>query len=288
MQNPNEENMNDNHVHVAVIPVAGKGTRWQPITRSVAKELLPVWRRTSASYAFEEAVTAGIDEVIFVLSPDKHAVLEHFLHFDASDLSPNYRNESPNRLHERVKVQSCIQHDPKGLGHAILCAEQAVAERPFCVLLPDEVLMSNGISMLLNKTPAVLLMDVPYEDRNRYGIVGGEKVDDEFWIRELIEKPAPENAPSSLAITGRYTFTPDIFDYLRTQQPGVNGEIQLTDAMMRYTQDYPIRGIIYHGTRHDVGQPIGLLTASLDFALSDPQWRDAVRKEVEEILRKNG
>ncbi len=272
------------NLKVAVIPVAGRGTRWMPISRSVPKELLPVWRRTSASYAFEEAVSAGFEEIIFVISPDKHDVLEHFLRFDASDLGPEYRGLSWTKLHERVRVHACIQETPRGLGHAILCAEHDVAERPFAVLLPDEVLMDNGISMLLDCTPAVLLMDVPFEQRSNYGIVVPEERDGALWIRDLVEKPAPVQAPSSLAVTGRYTFTPEIFDCLRTQAPGLGGEIQLTDAMRRYTAEHPLRGMIYRGVRHDVGQPFGLLTASLDYGLRDPEYRDALRDAVAALL----
>jgi UTP--glucose-1-phosphate uridylyltransferase len=269
---------------VAVIPVAGKGTRWMPVTRNVPKELLPVWRRTSASYAFEEAVNAGYEEIIFVISPEKHDVLDHFMRFDSSDLGPRYAGESLTELHHRVKVRACIQENPKGLGDAILCAEQDVGGRPFGVLLPDEVLMTNGIAMLQSRTPAVLLMEVPFEQRSNYGIVKGENIDGAFVISDLVEKPEPSLAPSSLAVTGRYTFTPEIFNYLRTQQPGKGGEIQLTDAMRRYTREYPIHGVVYRDVRYDVGQPFGLLMASVDFALRDKSSGDEVRQILESLL----
>ena len=242
---------------VAVIPVAGRGTRWMPVTRNVPKELLPVWRRTSASYAFEEAVSAGFEEIIFVVSPEKHEVVEHFQHFDASDLGPEYAGETWEHLHERVKVSACVQKEPLGLGHAILCAQPSVGMRDFAVLLPDEVLRENGVLMLVDKTPAVLLMEVGFAERSNYGIVKAEcREDGHYRILDMVEKPAPALAPSSLAVTGRYTFTPEIFDYLSTQVPGHGGEIQLTDAMRRYTQAFPICGVVYHGVRHDVGQPL--------------------------------
>ena len=269
---------------VAVIPVAGKGTRWMPVTRNVPKELLPVWRRTSASYAFEEAVNAGFEEIILVISPEKHDVLDHFMRFDSSDLGPQYAGESLSELHHRVKVRACIQETPRGLGDAILCAEQDVAGRPFGVLLPDEVLMTNGIAMLDPHTPSVLLMEVPFLQRSNYGIVKGEMVDGAFIINDLVEKPEPALAPSSLAVTGRYTFTPEIFDYLRTQQPGKGGEIQLTDAMRRYTQAHPIHGFIYRDVRYDAGQPLGLLTASVDFALRDKSYGSEVRQMIQTLL----
>ena len=269
---------------VAVIPVAGKGTRWMPVTRNVPKELLPVWRRTSASYAFDEAVSAGYEEIILVISPEKHDVLDHFMRFDSSDLGPQYAGESLSELHHRVKVRACIQETPRGLGDAILCAEQDVAGRPFGVLLPDEVLMRNGIGMLGAHTPSVLLMEVPFAQRSNYGIVKAEEVDGICVIRDLVEKPEPALAPSSLAVTGRYTFTPEIFDYLRTQTPGKGGEIQLTDAMRRYTQKFPIHGQIYTDIRYDVGQPMGLLIASVDFALRDKSSSAEVRSMLEDLL----
>lgn len=281
MQDAERTGQRCRNMRVAVIPVAGKGTRWKPITRSVPKELLPVWRRTSASYAFEEAVAAGFDEIIFVISPDKSGVFEHFLRFDASDLSSRFTDQSWSDLHERVKVRACIQESQLGLGHAILCAEQDVEGRPFAVLLPDEVLMQNGLKLLVAKTPAVLLMEVPFEQRSHYGIVKGERgASGDLHVEDLIEKPSPELAPSSYAVTGRYTFTPEIFDHLRNLSPGLHGEIQLTDAMRTYTREHPITGVVFDGTRHDVGQPMGLLTASLDFALRDPQYKDAVREYV--------
>ena len=154
------------------------------------------------------------------------------------------------------------------------------------MLLPDEVLIENGISMLKDCTPAVLLMDVPFEQRANYGIVDAEERDGMLWIRDLVEKPEPEEAPSSLAVTGRYTFTPEIFDCLKTQTPGHGGEIQLTDAMRRYTVDHPLRGVIYRGVRHDVGQPFGLLTASLEFGLRDPEYGESLRAAVTDLLKK--
>ena len=275
--------MKSKRPEIAVIPVAGRGTRWMPVSRSVPKELLPVWRRTSASYAFEEALQAGCTEIIFVISPDKHEVLEHFMQFDASDLGPQFQGDSPSCLHSRIKIHACVQETPKGLGHAILCAEQIVNDRPFCVLLPDEVLMRNGIAMLFDETPSVLLMEVPFDQRSNYGIVKTRSETD-LTIVDLVEKPNPNVAPSSLAITGRYVFTPEIFDCLRTIQPGYGGEIQLTDAMRIYTQKVPMKGVIYIGARHDVGQPLGLLTASIDLALRDKEFGSKIRSTIEELL----
>jgi len=270
---------------VAVIPVAGRGTRWLPVSRTVPKELLPVYRRTSASYAFEEAVNAGCEEIIFVISPDKEEVLHHFLQFDSSDLGPSFEGASSASLHERVRIKSCIQAEPKGLGHAILCAREDVGDRPFSVLLPDEVLMQNGLKLLNDQTPAILLMEVPYEQRRSYGIVKAHEIgEDTFSIEDMVEKPNPALAPSSLAITGRYTFTPEIFEELAEQQPGLGGEIQLTDAMRRYNRRCPMKGILFRGKRHDVGQPLGLLTASIDFALKDPMVKDQLAEQLRSML----
>ncbi len=269
---------------VAVIPVAGKGTRWLPVTRTVPKELLPVWRRTSASYAFEEAVVAGCEEIIFVISPDKADVLQHFLHFDSTDLGPGYSERSFESLRERVKIRAALQEEPRGLGHAILCARKDVGDRPFAVLLPDEVLMENGMSLLLPSTPSLLLMEVPFAQRRHYGIVKATRQGDDYLIEDMVEKPEPALAPSSLAITGRYAFTPEIFDELASQTPGYNGEIQLTDAMRRYNRKHPMKGILFQGTRHDVGQPLGLLTASLAFAMKDPNVAEQLREHLKTLI----
>jgi len=269
---------------VAVIPVAGKGTRWLPVTRNIPKELLPVWRRTSASYAFEEAVNAGYEEVIFVISPDKAGVLEHFQQFDATDLGPAFVDESFSSLHDRIRIRACVQDTPRGLGHAILCASQDVGDRPFAVLLPDEVLMDSGLALISDCTPSVLLMEVSFEQRAFYGIVKATEREGALWLEDMVEKPSPALAPSSLAITGRYTFTPEIFDDLRRQAPGLGGEIQLTDAMRHYCRRHPMRGVLYEGTRHDVGQPLGLLTASIDFALRDEEVSDTLRALLNQRL----
>ena len=271
---------------VAVIPVAGRGTRWMPVSRSVPKELLPVWRRTSASYAFEEAVMAGLDEIIFVVSPEKYEVVEHFQRFDASDLGEKIDGQAWKSLHERVRIRACIQEEPLGLGHAVLCAEKEVDGRPFAVLLPDEVLVENGIQRLLSHIPSVLLMEVGFEERSNYGIVRVVESEKGLLVEDLVEKPRPSAAPSSLAVTGRYVFTPEIFDFLHMQKPGHGGEIQLTDAMRGYTRHFPICGVVYDGIRYDVGQPLGLLSASLDYALRDKEMSSDVVAMMRHFLER--
>ncbi|MFA5623448.1 MAG: sugar phosphate nucleotidyltransferase [Bradymonadales bacterium] len=279
--------MTNSPVEVAVIPVAGRGTRWLPITRTVAKELLPVWRRTSASYALEEAIKAGCKEIIFVIGPEKSDVFGHFLRFDSSDLSAEFQDHSYGKLHDEVKLMACVQDKPRGLGDAVLCAQALVGNRNFAVLLPDEVLMQNGTALLCKRVPSILLMEVDYEQRRQYGMVKAEPYSDAVLrLVDLVEKPEPSLAPSSLAVTGRYCLSPVIFDYLKTQSPGKNDEIQLTDALRRFSAEHELYGIVYEGTRHDVGQPLGLLTASIEFALRDPDSSQQVRRACEELLRR--
>lgn len=273
-------------VEVAVIPVAGRGTRWLPITRSVPKELLPVWRRTSASYALEEAIKAGCKEIIFVVAPDKEEVFNHFLRFDASDLGAEFQDLSYAKLHRDIRLHACVQDSPRGLGHAVLCAQDLVGERNFAVLLPDEVLMQNATALLLSQQPSILLMEVSYEERCHYGMVKAQPCPGTGLLRlvDLVEKPQPDLAPSSLAVTGRYCLSPKIFSYLAEQAPGKNGEIQLTDALKQFCADHPLYGVVYKGRRHDVGQPMGLLTASLEFAMRDPQCGTQVKEACTRLL----
>ncbi len=281
-------------IEVAVIPVAGRGTRWLPVSRSVPKELLPVWRRTAASYAVEEALQAGCREIVFVVSPDKQEVVAHFQrHHQLRDAIGDTDSEHPQELAwDQLRVHAAVQEEPLGLGHAVLCARQAIGNRPFALLLPDEVLrgVPGATSQLITAAGAgssVLLMEVPPQDTGHYGIAKAVDADAKVsLLLDMVEKPAPEQAPSNLAIIGRYILTPRIFDLLMTQAAGHGGEIQLTDALRRMARCEPVHGVRYDGVRHDVGQPLGLLAASVDIALDDPSQAAKIRREIETILRR--
>lgn len=280
-------------IEVAVIPVAGLGTRWLPVTRSVPKELLPVWRHTAVSYAVRECLAAGIREIVFVSSPGKTEVAQYF-EPDTRLVAELERWNKLDRLGdlpdlwERVTVRTAEQAEPLGLGHAVLCARDAVGERPFALLLPDEVLLaepSATAQLVRVGAPSILLLEVPRSETHAYGIADLEDPSaDVSRIRTMVEKPAPDDAPSTRAIIGRYVLSPDLFALLETQQAGHGGEIQLTDALTRLAAQRPVQGVRFGGVRHDVGQPLGLLLAAADIALDDPAQGRAVREGLTRIL----
>lgn len=290
-------------VQVAVIPVAGLGTRWLPVTRSVPKELLPVWSDAAVSHVVREVVEAGIDEVVFVTSPGKTEVVEHFKRDQALFDNLSRRGKgAPMRplaeLWDQLTIHTAIQAQPLGLGHAVYCARDQVGDRPFALLLPDEILLSSPTpTALLTRCveergePAILLMPVDPAETSRYGIAAvdapagdGADAAQPLRIRTLVEKPAPADAPSRLAVIGRYVLTPDIFDLLADQGPGHGGEIQLTDALQRLAQQRPLLGLTFEGIRHDVGYPEGLLLASVELALRDDARGPVLRKRLHDML----
>jgi len=241
-----------------------------------------VWRTTAASYALREALAAGIREVVFVIAPGKAEVAEHFCVDEAlvEQLAGRGRDHLLGPLRElwdQLTIRTAVQASPKGLGHAVLCAREIVGDRPFALLLPDEVLLSNpaATQALVDVTqrleqPSLLLMPVDPAHTSRYGIAALDDADATHpRITALVEKPAPDQAPSNLALIGRYVLTPDIFTLLADQPPGHGGEIQLTDALARLAARRPLHAVRFDGVRHDVGQPEGLLLASVDLALRD-------------------
>jgi UTP--glucose-1-phosphate uridylyltransferase len=296
---PAESSKQSARVEVAVIPVAGLGTRWLPVTRSVPKELLPVWSDAAVSHVVREVVDAGIGEVVFVTSPGKTEVVEHFRRDQALFDNLSRRGKgAPMRplteLWDQLTIRTAIQAQPLGLGHAVACARELVGERPFALLLPDEILLSSPspTSTLVRCVeeggdPAILLMPVDPAETSRYGIAAVDAAlgaGQAQRIRALVEKPAPADAPSNLAVIGRYVLTPDIFALLAEQGPGHGGEIQLTDALARLAQLRPLLGVSFEGIRHDVGYPEGLLLASVELALRDDARGPILRKRLSDMI----
>ena len=281
-------------VEVAVIPVAGLGTRWLPVAVSTAKELIPVWKQSASAYVVAEALASGAREIVFVTSPTKLGVPQHFQRDERfqrllEKTGKRKLLDDLERLWEQVEVRIAVQDRPLGLGHAILCAQSAVGQRPFAVMLPDELLFApQPPTKTLIDTGAkasILLMEVPHEHTQRYGIAAlADPTAKQSQVTGFVEKPAPEEAPSRLAAIGRYVLPPAIFEVLATQEPGKGGEIQLTDALARYAKDGELIGVRFDGVRHDVGQPLGHLMASLELALSDPEDGEKVRATLEATL----
>ena len=283
----------------AVIPVAGFGTRMLPAAKAVPKELLPVLDRPTVQYVVEEAAAAGIDDVLLVTSRDKKAVEDHF------DRSPELESRlraggkdsllaSVAELAARIKVHSVRQAEQRGLGDAVYQARHHIGDQPFLCLLGDTIFSptEHGLpaAQLAHAyqqlgTCIIGLEEVPAEKVSRYGIVGGTPAGDGIiHINALVEKPAVESAPSSLAIAARYVLTPAIFDCLEKTPTGKGGEIQLTDALRLLLEREPIHGVIVKSTRHDIGNPLDWLKTNLIFAARDPAMRSALLPLLRQII----
>ena len=281
-------------VRKAVIPAAGLGTRFLPVSKSVPKELLPILDKPMIQYGVEEAAEAGIDHVVIVTSPGKEG-LEGYFHPDAA-LETNLAQSGATELLEAVRrasslarVSMVIQEQPLGLGHAVLMAKQAVGDEPFAVILPDDVIWhhegaTRQMLGVFEKYGAsvVAVEEVPTEAVRNYGVVDAEALGERVYeIASMVEKPAPEDAPSNLAIVGRYVLTHEIFECLERTPPGAKGEIQLTDGMGLLLGEQSMYAYQFEGTRYDGGTPLGLLRAAVGIGLS----RGDTAAQVREILR---
>lgn len=278
-------------VRKAIFPVGGLGTRFLPATRAMPKEMLPVVDKPLIQYAVEEARAAGIEEFIFVTGRGKHAIEDHF---DISyELDQTLVERGKSALLDETKawlpkpgqVAYTRQMQPLGLGHAVWCARELIGREPFAILLADDLVMSKTpcLRQLIDvheKTGGnvVAVMDVPREHTNRYGILDLESDDGRLAaIKGLVEKPAPEKAPSTLSIIGRYVLQPDVFTQLDRQEKGAGGEIQLTDAMAKLIGKAPFHGLRFEGRRFDCGDKVGFLEANIAFALARDDLGDAVQ-----------
>jgi UTP--glucose-1-phosphate uridylyltransferase len=282
-------------IRTAVFPVAGRGTRFLPVTKTVPKEVLPIVDRPCLEYVVAEAVAAGIERLIFVTAKGKEAQVDYFK--PSPDLENYLAQTGRDALLERVQavsqmaeVISVRQDEALGLGHAVLQAKDAVGNEPFAVLLGDDIIDSDTpvVAQLqqdyVDGNAVVALMEVPLADTNRYGVCAGAMLGPScMQVDQMVEKPAPEDAPSNLAIVGRYLLPADIWDILADTQPGAGGEIQLTDALATLASQGRVVGRVFEGIRFDTGNVVGLLRASLHFALQRPELAPAVREILEEM-----
>ncbi len=280
-------------VRKAVIPAAGLGTRFLPVTRSVPKELLPILDRPMLQYVVEEAAEAGITEVIVVTSPGKEGIAEYFR--PRPDLEARLADDAA--LLEKVSsgarladVSFVIQEEPLGLGHAVLTAREAVGDEPFAVILPDDIVehKTGVLSQMLATTAhagdaaSVAVERVPWEIVHNYGVVDTEPAGERLHrVNGLVEKPPPGTAPSNLSIVGRYLLPPQIFECLERTPPGARGEIQLTDGLALLMEDVALYACEFEGIRYDGGNPMGLLRASLEYALR----REDTRVAAADLIR---
>lgn len=279
-----EENMKD--IRKVVIPVAGWGTRSLPATKNIPKEMLPIHNKPVIQYVVEEAQRAHIKDVIFVTNRDKNVIEDHFDHnLQLEDLLERSgkldKLEEVRQVAEMVNTLSVRQKRQLGLGHAVLCARELVGDEPFAVMVGDDLMFSGvpGIGQLIEvamaeKMPVIGVMEVPWEKVSRYGIIDGEEVAPGVYrVRDMVEKPKREDAPSRMAIVGRYVLTPDIFDYLEKVKPGHGGEIQLTDALQAMAKERGMMAVRMAGMRFDAGDWAEFLSANIYFALQDESLR---------------
>lgn len=273
-------------IRKVVIPVAGWGTRSLPATKNIPKEMLPIYNKPVIQYVVEEAQRAHIKDVIFVTNRDKNVIEDHFDHnLQLEDVLERAgkldKLEEVRRVAEMVNILSVRQKRQLGLGHAVMCARELVGDEPFAVMVGDDLMFSGvpGIGQLIEvamaeKMPVIGVMEVPWEKVSRYGIIDGEEVAPGVYrVRDMVEKPKREEAPSRMAIVGRYVLTPDIFDYLEKVKPGHGGEIQLTDALQAMAKERGMMAVRMAGMRFDAGDWAEFLSANIYFALQDESLR---------------
>jgi UTP--glucose-1-phosphate uridylyltransferase len=286
-------------VRKAIIPAAGLGTRFLPATKAMPKEMLPIVDTPTIQFIVEEAVKSGIEDIIIVTGKGKRAIEDHFdkafeleqrlLEAGKTDLL-----QKVNKSTDMVDIHYIRQKEPKGLGHAILCAKKFIGDEPFAVLLGDVIGENDEIpflKQLINEydhlqTSIVGVQPVPYEKTNRYGIIDPLTQEGRLYLlRSLIEKPKG-NPPSNMALIGRYVFTPTLFDYIEQQETGVCGEIQLTDSIDKLISDESVYAYELEGMCHDVGDRLGFILTSLRFAINNHEIKKEVLDEMRNIIEK--
>ena len=282
-------------VKKAIIPAAGMGTRFLPATKAMPKEMLPIVDRPTIEYIVEEAILSGIEDIIIVTGKGKRAIEDHF---DRNfELEQNLREKGKLDLLEKVNKSSNVnihyirQKEPKGLGHAIWCARKFIGEEPFAVLLGDDIVKADTpcIKQLINQFEVVNssiigVQQVSYEETNRYGIIDPIRNEGRVYeVQQFVEKPELGTAPSDLAIMGRYVLTPEIFDFLEEQEVGAGGEIQLTDAIQKLNHIQPVFAYNFEGKRYDVGEQLGFIMTTIEFALHNSELAPKVREMLERI-----
>ena len=283
----------------AVFPVAGLGTRFIPATKAMAKEMLPVVDKPIIQYAVEEAFAAGIEHIVFVTGRGKKALEDHFdRSFEIEHtLKEKGKDDLLKQIQELVPTTGTIiytrQNQPLGLGHAIWCARDIVGDEPFAVLLADDLIQTDKpvLSEMVKKfdrlrASMAAVMEVEKDQTDKYGILDAQKVENDIVrINDMVEKPKPEEAPSNLAIIGRYILTPKIFKYLGEGKKGAGGEIQLTDAMKTLLKEQPVYGYKFEGKRFDCGDKAGFQMANLAFSLERPDMRDKLIKFIKDVQK---
>ena len=285
-------------VRKAIIPAAGLGTRFLPATKSQPKEMLPIVDKPTLQYIIEECVASGIEEILIITGRNKKSIEDHFdrsveLEMELEKSGKEEMLKMVREISDMVNIHFIRQKEPRGLGHAILCAKTFVGNEPFAVLLGDDVVYNDNkpcLKQLIDcyeeyKTSVLGVQTVEPQDVNKYGIVGGLHIEDRVYkVKNLIEKPAVEEAPSNVAILGRYIITPKIFEILENTKPGKGNEIQLTDALLELIKHEAMYAYDFEGRRYDVGDKLGFLQATVEYALRKKELRDGFIEYLKTII----
>ncbi len=287
-------------VKKAIIPAAGLGTRFLPATKSQPKEMLPIVDKPTLQYIIEEAINSGIEEILIITGRNKKSIEDHFdksveLELELQQKGKTEMLEMVQEISNMVNIHYIRQKEPKGLGHAIHCAKSFIGDEPFAVLLGDDIVDSDTpcLKQLIDaydeyKTSILGVQEVAKEDTNKYGILDCKYIEDRVYkVKDMIEKPSIEEAPSNIAILGRYIITPAIFEILENQAPGKGGEIQLTDALKTLASHEAIYAYNFDGRRYDVGDKLGFLEATIDFALKRENLKDGLMNYMQNIVKED-
>ena len=286
-------------IRKAIIPAAGLGTRFLPATKAQPKEMLPIVDKPTLQYIIEECVESGIEEILIITGRNKKSIEDHFdrsveLEMELEKAGKKEMLEMVREISDMVNVHFIRQKEPRGLGHAILCGKTFVGNETFAVLLGDDVVYNDKkpcLKQLIDcydeyKTSVLGVQKVAEQDVNKYGIVGGLHIEDRVYkVKELVEKPSVEESPSNVAILGRYIITPKIFEILENTKPGKGNEIQLTDALLKLIEEEAMYAYDFEGRRYDVGDKLGFLQATVEYALRKEELRDGFIEYLNSIIK---
>jgi UTP--glucose-1-phosphate uridylyltransferase len=285
-------------IRKAIIPAAGLGTRFLPATKAMPKEMLPIVDKPTIQYIVEEAIASGIEDIIIVTGKGKRAIEDHF--DSAPELEQNLLEKEKFALLEEVQKSTNMvdihyirQKSPLGLGHAVWCARKFIGDEPFAVLLGDDIVQSDKpcLKQLIDQSEelessVIGVMSVPEDQTHRYGVIDPlEQMDRLYQVKQFVEKPKQGTAPSNLAIIGRYILTPQIFKFLEEQERGAGGEIQLTDAIQKLNQVQRVFAYEFEGNRYDVGEKLGFVQTTIDFALQNEDIREELLNYMKKVIK---
>ncbi len=285
-------------IRKAVIPAAGLGTRFLPATKAQPKEMLPIVDKPAIQYIVEEAIASGIEDILIITGRNKKALEDHFdrsveLELELEKKGKLEMLEQVQEIANMADIHYVRQKNPKGLGHAICCAKTFVGNEPFAVLLGDDIVDApmpclKQLMEAFERYQGTILgvQPVPQKDIPKYGIIDGESIAENLYqVKDMIEKPSAEEAPSNIAVLGRYIIMPEIFDILEDLPPGAGGEIQLTDGLRELIRQQPIYAYTFEGRRYDVGSKIGFLEATVEFALKREDTREDFQKYLLNLMQ---